>query len=173
MTAQEIKVRNEECHDLFSPTGREFSISPTVTGQEVRMREVKLIRILSARKTETGELGIHQDELLPNGGIAAKDFCGVLNLDYGPLAKKPGDLQLVLGILLRSKLILASAYPNTSKTVLDKQTLVTLPGHSYVLLNKSDDATEAWLSTNAYDWFMRDASKPNLTLGDIVLVPLN
>lgn len=168
-TVAETARRQLDCELLPEFLGQK-QIADGVIGSVVKLPDLSFLTIMqmvyAGAEQDTFEVRAFDD--IPNGGIAAFDFCNVVSLDTFIQPTQAGQITRLQALQLRQGLDLEQDYPNTSKYLTDNALVVDVPKGTYVLVDTSDPVVSEWYSESGGTWAAQNADGPGIGFGMVL-----
>ena len=173
-TAAERELHAQGCKFPPKSTGR-IELAPGVFAEIIETGQIQILTTLKSVSSGDGKNAYFAAlPFLPNGGIAGKDFCGVVGETHLAPPKRNGATISTIALRLRSNLDLPAEYPNTFKTIDRGDYLTTFPAGRYYMLNMSQKRMADWFEAFGTDWAMQHSSQPSvLKIDEYILIRQN
>jgi len=171
LSAEERSTRTKECKFEPKIIGR-IKLTESLDASTAHLPALSFLAIATVvyEGPQKNTFGIKAYELLPNGGIGARDICEPIKIETFRRPTRNNDVILVSALRLRGGLNVAKDYPNTSKSIAADQLLKVSAG-TYALLDLSDGQTKAWYTQQGGAWAHRTFDKPiGIILGDLIAI---
>lgn len=156
-TQAEQRLHKSECAWLKSSSSQKVTPAPGVVGRLISLDDIQIVKALEVRRITRGEDGfsIRAFAPLPNGGIAGKDFCALVQYFTFQQPDRIGAVPSGSGVVLRSGVDLIRDYPNTSRAITAGDYLATSSAGAYLVFDVSNRKVEAWWAKQGATWNSR------------------
>lgn len=161
-TKQESALLKKECSLSFKSVEKR-KIDKGVTAKIVKLSEVTILTSVRwvYNGSAKGTYSIQTFTDLPNGGIAAKDFCSAVKIQAKSDPKRKGDVLAIIGLRLRPGLDLTRDYPTAARKIKSKKLIETFSAGKYAVFDTRRKIVSDWITTSGKDWAAAHSTSSN------------
>lgn len=174
-TAAERQLRETECAWVKATSRKKVTVPQGVSGRLVALDDLQIVKSLEMKRIKTGASGFSAIayQLLPNGGIAGKDFCALAQFFTFEQPDRIGAVIAGAGVVLRRGINLKRDYPNTWRAISSGNYLTASAGGAYVVFDLSNSNVKTWWDTSGALWNGRRKNALAISVGDRLFYPVN
>lgn len=129
-----------------------------------------LLQVVATKNADKFDISRFSD--LPDGGIAGKDTCFLIEIEGYDAPVQTGAPIRSLGLQLRADLDLLALYPNTGAVAEERNQVVRTDGGRFALVDLRDPENARWYEAGGGTLAIQDKTRLVRKMGEILFVPV-